>query len=274
MSQADFDRALQLVLIDEGGNDDDPHDHGGRTSRGITQREYDAWCVKNHRPQGDDVWAASDAEINTIYHEQYWLPYCDLLPPGVDYVFFDDAVNAGPVQAITQLQKALGNVQVDGHMGVATEQATMAVNSLTLIHNYCEVRRTFYRHLAQFPRYGKGWLSRVDHVERGATRMANGAQNVTRPVLPDDLKAQATAKANARDVSHPLVSPQAAAASTAGSTVSAGILDQLHSLSDSLQSLAQPIHYVQYLLLTIALVSAGLTFWGFIQQAKIKAATT
>jgi hypothetical protein len=27
-----FPRALRLLLVDEGGLDDDPHDHGGRTT--------------------------------------------------------------------------------------------------------------------------------------------------------------------------------------------------------------------------------------------------
>lgn len=273
MSQADFDRALQLVLVDEGGDDDDPHDHGGRTSRGITQREYDAYETANHKP-GGDVWVMSTADMTDIYHKQYWEPYCDQLPPGVDYVFFDDSVNAGPVQAITQLQKALGTVQVDGHMGVATLTAVNSVNSVTLIANYCNVRRTFYQHLAQFPRYGKGWLARVDHVQRGATLMANGARIVTRPVLPDDIKAQATAKANAKDVAQPLVSAQTGIGAVTGSSVSAGVLDQLHQLSDSLGPLAQPIHYVQYILLGIAVISAGLTIYGIIQSSKIKAATS
>jgi len=35
MAAASFSRALALVLIDEGGLDDDPHDHGGRTAHGI-----------------------------------------------------------------------------------------------------------------------------------------------------------------------------------------------------------------------------------------------
>ena len=43
-----FNACVQLVLQDEGGNDDDPDDPGGRTSRGIEQSEWDAWLL-SHR---------------------------------------------------------------------------------------------------------------------------------------------------------------------------------------------------------------------------------
>ncbi len=45
-----FPHALRLVLIDEGGLDDDPHDHGGRTAYGIIQREYDGYRARHNRP--------------------------------------------------------------------------------------------------------------------------------------------------------------------------------------------------------------------------------
>ena len=40
---SNFDACVALVLASEGFNDDDPRDPGGRTSRGVTQREYDIW---------------------------------------------------------------------------------------------------------------------------------------------------------------------------------------------------------------------------------------
>jgi len=42
--EANFAKALAWLRTSEGGNDDDPDDSGGRTSRGITQREYNAYC--------------------------------------------------------------------------------------------------------------------------------------------------------------------------------------------------------------------------------------
>src|SRR5271157_3262540 len=85
MVVSNFEPSLKLVLISEGGSDDDPHDPGGRTSRGITQREYNAYRIREGLVQGD-VWRATDAEVKQIYHDSYWEPWCDKFPLGVDYV--------------------------------------------------------------------------------------------------------------------------------------------------------------------------------------------
>ena len=81
-----FEQSLKLVRMDEGGNDDDPQDPGGRTSRGITQREYNAWRVSKGHVVAD-VWGASEEEVDAIYHDQYWNPWCDFFPKALDYVF-------------------------------------------------------------------------------------------------------------------------------------------------------------------------------------------
>ena len=166
-----FLTAYIAVRADEGGNDDDPHDHGGRTSRGITQREYDAWCHLTGRP-GGDVWEASEEDIQAIYHGQYWQPWCDNLPLGPDYVFFDMCVNEGQLQAAKNLQRAL-KVKVDGHVGVITLSAAQKADPAKLVGRMCALNRTFYKGLKQFHRYGRGWLNRVDHVERTALKMVN-----------------------------------------------------------------------------------------------------
>src|SRR5216110_2211633 len=95
MVAINWPKSYAAVRKSEGGNDDDPADHGGRTSRGIIQREYDAWRRLKSLPVRD-VWKASEAEIEAIYHEEYWNPYCDLLPVGADYLLFNMNVNAGP----------------------------------------------------------------------------------------------------------------------------------------------------------------------------------
>src|SRR4029077_20066406 len=98
MTAANFHKCLQLVLVSEGGNDDDPDDAGGRTSRGITQREYNAYR-KTHSGLPSDVWKAPRSAIEAIYEISYWKPWCPQFPDGVDYVFFDVAVLHGPGKA-------------------------------------------------------------------------------------------------------------------------------------------------------------------------------
>lgn len=165
MSAATFAKSLAFVLKDEGGNDDDPADHGGRTSRGITQREYTAWLAEQGRTDGD-VWQAPQADIEAIYHDEYWNPYCDGFPAGIDYLFFDMAVNAGPSRAAILLQRALG-VPDDGRIGPLTRAGVSAADPVKLIDDYTQAKRNFYLSLHQ-PRFTKGWLNRCNDVHANA----------------------------------------------------------------------------------------------------------
>jgi len=171
MTASNWEPSLNAVLKSEGGNDDDPSDHGGRTSRGITQREYDAWRRENKQPT-QDVWSASNADIESIYHDEYWDPWCDLMPIGADYLYFDMAVNAGPYRAAVLLQRALG-VADDGRIGPITRQAIAKADAAELIESYSIVKRKFYLSLHQ-PKFTKGWLNRVNFTRMTALTMITG----------------------------------------------------------------------------------------------------
>jgi lysozyme family protein len=168
MTSSNFGQSLKLLLKDEGGNDDDPADHGGRTSRGVTQREYNAWRMEQGL-YARDVWSASTSEIEKIYHDEYWNPYCDGLPTGIDYLYFDMAVNAGPRRATIILQRALG-VADDGRIGPITRQSIKLVDPRMLIENYTIKKAAFYVSLHQ-PRFLKGWLNRCNNVRHNAVGM-------------------------------------------------------------------------------------------------------
>lgn len=159
-------QAYQWVRVSEGGNDDDPYDPGGRTSRGILQREYNAWReLQGEAPK--DVWTASEEEIEAIYRTQYWLPYSDPFPRGIDYQFFDMNVNHGMHNATRILQRALG-VLDDGHIGIVTSAAVLKADPKSLIPLVTKQRAGFYRSLARFWRFGKGWIARDLQVEKNA----------------------------------------------------------------------------------------------------------
>jgi lysozyme family protein len=173
MAASNFNKSLGFVLKNEGLNDDDPTDHGGRTSRGITQREYTAWRFEHHLPDRD-VWIASDDEIKTIYHDEYWKPWGDVFPKGIDYMFFDMAVNAGPTRAAILLQRSLG-VVADGRIGPVTRNAIIATNPATLIARYSNAKRNFYNGIvaarSNQKKFIKGWLNRVADVQKNALTM-------------------------------------------------------------------------------------------------------
>jgi lysozyme family protein len=176
-----FESCLPIILKEEGGNDDDPHDHGGRTSRGITQREYLPWRVKHGLPDRD-VFEASDQEIHDIYYEEYWLPHGPKLHPGADLVYFNFAVNAGAGEAHKLLMRSIGPDDVD--------------NDATTINRMCNAGEVFYRGLAQFPRYGNDWTHRTERIRAAALKMQqespvgydpkSGQVPHTAPVVPTE----------------------------------------------------------------------------------------
>lgn len=165
---ANWKQSLALVLESEGGNDDDPADHGGRTSRGITQREYDAWRRAEKLPT-IDVWHAPQADIETIYHEEYWQPLCPILPTGVDYMVFNNNVLDGPGRSIKILQHAVG-VTADGRAGPITRERACLADPVRTIHQISDASRAFYLGLHQ-PKFTRGWLNRVAFVQKNALAM-------------------------------------------------------------------------------------------------------
>lgn len=174
MSASNWLPSLAAVLKVEGGNDDDPQDHGGRTSRGIIQREYDAWRRLQALPVLD-VWKAPQSDIEAIYHDEYWMPYCDLLPVGADFLLFNMNVNAGPARGAKILQQALG-VPADGRIGPLTREAINRTDAKALVERYSGASRNFYLGLHQ-PRFTKGWLNRVEFVRTTALIMLKGKDN-------------------------------------------------------------------------------------------------
>jgi lysozyme family protein len=186
-------------------------------------------------------------------------------------------VNTGPAQAAKNLQQAIG-VRVDGFMGDVTLAKVMALSAdaagaEAAIHAFCERRRAFYRALRQFPRYGRGWLSRVGHVEKAAKAMAASTAAPQRNGLHDELKAQATAKARAEDTAAPPLAPATGAATTTGSVVAAGVAEQLGNAGQQLAPFQDTIAIVKYALLAIAVASIVLTLYGLAHGNKVKAAT-
>jgi lysozyme family protein len=171
MSDNGFGTALLFVLSWEGGLSDDPDDPGGRTYRGITQREYDAWR-DNHALQRQDVAELDDNELRNIYELNYWeASHCAPLPLQLDLVQFDTAVNMGVVRATRFLQQAVG-VLVDGVFGPITLEATRNADLSSLESSYCDARAQFYQTLVtrrpKLQKFLAGWLNRLDALRHQA----------------------------------------------------------------------------------------------------------
>lgn len=175
--RGNFQPCLAFVLKWEGGNDDDPADPGGRTSRGIEQREWDGFC-KLHGMSESDVWNMPQILCNEIYQTSYWNPYCDVLQAGLDLMFFDTAVNEGPREAVIFLQRAL-KLTADGHFGVVTASTVKAITDVkTMISLLSAERAAHYNGIVQvhprLKKYLRGWMNRNRDCLATAQKMVVG----------------------------------------------------------------------------------------------------
>lgn len=155
-----FLKAVNHVLMIEGGYVDDPDDAGGETNYGISKRQY---------PHLNIRMLTVDGAI-ALYYRDYWLAYgCDRLPAAIACFLFDSVINHRPKTAIKFLQNAY-RVSVDGILGPETLGALKRFadnrdyidNKLTLSLAY---RADFYHDLAvenpSQERFIMGWMRRL-----------------------------------------------------------------------------------------------------------------
>ena len=167
---ANFSACLDAVLANEGGFSDDVSDPGGATNLGITLTTLSAW---RGSPQTiADVEGLTKADVGPIYRADYWnLTGCQDWPPGVDLMVFDTAVNEGPGRAVRTLQTAV-SVKADGLIGPATKAAVAAAKASALIEAMANERIAYYESLPGYPRFGVGWVARVQRTALAALEMA------------------------------------------------------------------------------------------------------
>jgi uncharacterized protein (TIGR02594 family) len=180
-----FEVSLAHVLAMEGGWTDDPHDPGGPTNFGITLATLAAFTTTvvtaaTFPSLKAELRTLSPATIRTIYFERYWQPCrAASLPPPLALMHFDAAVNHGVGGAARLLQQALG-VTVDGDIGPQTSAAAASLPVSDCLETYAQLRRTRYRRLGHFWRFGRGWLARVDATLNAARRL-NARMPLTDP---------------------------------------------------------------------------------------------
>lgn len=174
-----FISVVDNLLEHEGGYVDHPSDPGGCTNMGITigtlrdWRGADVTCA--------DVRALSRDEAKQIYFAKYWNAVrADELPPGVDYIVFDFAVNAGVSRASRTLQTILAkrdpSLKTDGVIGPLTIAALAKASSRDVIEEFQDARMRHYRSSENWETFGKGWTRRADEVVQVARMAARASQ--------------------------------------------------------------------------------------------------
>lgn len=175
-----FEKALRHVLEMEGGYSDDPYDPGGPTNRGITLADFARFKhvtidATSRARLVDELERIPDETVREIYRARYWLAgRCDAMPEPVAFFHFDACVNHGVWGAARLLQQA-ARVPADGAIGPVTLGALRIGSGLALVEAYADIRRTRYRRLPHFWRFGRGWLKRVDVALARAKAIARQA---------------------------------------------------------------------------------------------------
>lgn len=167
---ADFDRALAVILVYEGGYCNNPADPGGPTNMGVTQDTLCKW--RGRSVSIADMKALTRGDVGPIYKQRFWGSVeADDLPAGVDLITFDAAVQHGPFRAAKFLQEAV-TATPDGHIGPHTIVLVKAADPLEVIEGLRRVRASFYRGLSTFDTFGRGWMRRLENVATTAATWA------------------------------------------------------------------------------------------------------
>lgn len=145
-----FEKSVNNTLNYEGGYTNDLKDPGGETNFGISKRAYPNEDIKN----------MTKDRATEIYHSDFWLKiHGDAMSPDLAMNVFDAAVNIGVFPAIKLVQEALG-VGADGDIGPITLGA-MAKATTANLETFASLRAEYYTSLAEYPTFGKGWISRT-----------------------------------------------------------------------------------------------------------------
>jgi lysozyme family protein len=167
--QSNWDNSFKLMLKSEGGFVNHPSDPGGMTNLGVTKATWENWVGRESDEA--EMRGLTPEKVEPLYKKKYWdAVRGDELPPGISYLCFDFAVNAGAGRSIKTLQTAVG-VTPDGGFGPMTMAAVQAVDPVELIERFSQAKEDFYRSLNTFATFGKGWLNRVADVKVKATSM-------------------------------------------------------------------------------------------------------
>ncbi|CAB4146398.1 zliS Lysozyme family protein [uncultured Caudovirales phage] len=151
--------AFEFVVIRlEGGQKitNNPHDPGGLTKWGISQKAYPRLDIK----------ALSEAQAFKIYEEDYWEPMrCESYSPAVALILFDAAVNQGVGGAIRMAQAVAGTL-TDGILGPKTIAAINAMGDLSFVRRFAKARVARYLSIDTEIEEAneKGWMNRIIDV--------------------------------------------------------------------------------------------------------------
>lgn len=170
-----FEKAVEYVFEHEGGYNDIKGDKGGVTSYGISLRFLQTLGIQGDIDgDGDvdwmDIKKLDKEHAESIYYNNFWKPFYDVIQEKIGIKVFDTAVNAGHGRAHKILQqslKDLGSTKllVDGLVGRTTLEECAKYKDLDICKKYSFNQKAFYDSLVvKDPtqvKFIKGWTNRA-----------------------------------------------------------------------------------------------------------------
>lgn len=191
-SDENYNEAIKIVSVAEGGWCHVRGDKGGETVFGVARKyhpKWTGWLIV-------DGYAASygrgtpqfirmvnnDESLKTLAENLFrtimWMPIrCDSMPREIAIVSFDMAVNSGTLNAAKTLQRTLNslgsNVSVDGAIGPITLAAINEqynIDSQNFIIYFLKHRYNFYQRIVKRrpsqKKFWKGWVNRLRRLAK------------------------------------------------------------------------------------------------------------
>ena len=164
-----FELMLNFLFQSEGGYTNDPNDHGGKTTWGITEGE-----ARSHGYTGDMRNLTQDFAKNIFYQDYYLGNNLDKIKDErVALAILDISVTGGTGRGIKLARRALKSMGVNIEENTKANQefidAVNSVDPLQFCHAYAQIQRAFYNSIVQHDetqrKFLKGWLDRVDRQE-------------------------------------------------------------------------------------------------------------
>jgi len=172
---ADFQKAFEGVIKNEGGYVHDPDDAGGETYKGIARNRNAGWLgwvsvdllkQKNNFPQNLDNDLELQKYVKDLYEVNYWhrIRGNQIERQVIADSVFDFAVNAG-VSMSSRLAQLSCDAETDGVIGNKTLEALNAVGlelfltkfALFKIARYCRI----CKRIPKNRKYFYGWVNRT-----------------------------------------------------------------------------------------------------------------
>ena len=166
-----FDEIMEIVFRWEGGYADHPDDPGGATNFGITHKVLAKWRGVTAVTK-KEVAQLTKAEATEIFRARYFdVIKGSKLPPPIDLIMMDGAVNHGTKRMVQFLENALG-VSNNGKMsnadvGVLIDSTADQKSLIELSVALAEARKARYLSRPHAVKFIKGWQNRLNDLREG-----------------------------------------------------------------------------------------------------------